>query len=145
MSIATLREASRKKAWLMLFIILELVVNLFVPVNYLSRVQAAGSAQLLTNGAILDTEGNSVVTLPNYGPDYFHFYNWSPDGNKVAYSLGKGFGIVNTDGSGQRELVNGSLGGAFAWSPDSTHIAFTNGSFQNGGSTKIFKAEGLGM
>jgi Tol biopolymer transport system component len=68
----------------------------------------------------------SVVTL-DLGVAAVSAPKWSPDGQWIAFSLpkGEGIGIVRPDGSEQRKLtVEPGSGYGFAWSPDSSRIAY---------------------
>lgn len=68
----------------------------------------------------------SVTTL-EVGPAAVSSPKWSPDGQWIAFSLpkGEGIGLVRPDGSGLRKL-SGEAGSGyrFAWSPDSSRIAY---------------------
>ena len=65
---------------------------------------------------------------------------WSPDGQKVAYSVRErhGFGqvqIINSDGTGQRQLTSLDSGACMPdWSPDGGKLAFNtcSGTLPNG-------------
>jgi hypothetical protein len=50
--------------------------------------------------------------------------DWSPDATKIAYVADGGLRVVNTDGSGQRELTSGRDSEP-DWSPDGRRVVFT--------------------
>jgi dipeptidyl aminopeptidase/acylaminoacyl peptidase len=47
---------------------------------------------------------------------------WSPDGEKVAFQVEGGVGVVNADGTGESKIIN--RGRNPAWSPDGERIVF---------------------
>jgi dipeptidyl aminopeptidase/acylaminoacyl peptidase len=55
---------------------------------------------------------------------------WSPDGHQIAFSRHPATGqlselyVVNTDGSGERQVTHGALDGLPSWSPDGTQLVF---------------------
>jgi dipeptidyl aminopeptidase/acylaminoacyl peptidase len=48
---------------------------------------------------------------------------WSPDGRRIAVATGGGLGVMNADGSDQRDILFGDLNSP-AWSPDGSRIVF---------------------
>ena len=52
------------------------------------------------------------------------FPQWSPDGTKIAYTIGSVW-LMDTDGGNKLRLTDSSLNGNFVrWSPDSKQIVF---------------------
>lgn len=95
---------------------------------------------------VINADGTGKTQLThNESADFW--CQWSPDGTKVAFQIknvGGNFdvGVMNTDGSGYRNLTNTSSINEFdpVWSPDSTSIAFiSNNSMQN------VKVDGSGL
>lgn len=81
---------------------------------------------------------------------------WSPDGSKIAFQTSPndppwGLNVMDADGSNRVLIFDDSgsdfetgLNGAFAWSPDGTHIAF---GYKTGGLTSIYviNVDGSGL
>ena len=63
---------------------------------------------------------------------------WSPDGTQILFSrdslLGGGIWLMNTDGTGEEQLVTGKAT-APAWAPDGTRFLMT---WENAGQTDIY-------
>lgn len=91
---------------------------------YVMDVDGSNVTQLTTNSL------GTVATEPT----------WSPDGTRIAYTLGQQdatcndgdseIWMMNADGTGQTAVTSGGIGiyngdGEPAWSPDGTKIAFT--------------------
>lgn len=88
----------------------------------------------------MDADGSNRRRLTHSGEGLDYNPSWSPDGKRIAFRTTRGESppgvdlsnifVINTDGSGERELTtpeNGH-GGLFpAWSPDGELIAFSNG------------------
>jgi Tol biopolymer transport system component len=74
---------------------------------------------------VMDTLGLNPQRL-TYNAEVDRDPRWSPDGTKIAWThVANGVGkihIMNSDGSSQRELIEGSYP---SWSPDSHQIVFT--------------------
>ena len=95
----------------------------------------------------MNANGSAQTNLTHSPPFSFNQYpTWSPDGSKIAftrYISGYRITVMNADGSGRKDLTNGSSQNLFpAWSPDGSKIAFT--SLRGGGSFDIYvmKADG---
>lgn len=54
----------------------------------------------------------------------------SPDGSRIAFTWGtqgkSGLAIINTDGTGYREIGGGDFGGMGRWSPESQRLAYVD-------------------
>ncbi len=73
---------------------------------------------------VSDTSGDTEITRFVDGT----FFNWSPDGERVAFATGLDFplnsvAVINQDGSGERQYNEVPNVIAFFWSPDSTKLA----------------------
>ena len=93
------------------------------------QIAFVGSNTRLSDSAIYvvnsDGSGLAQLTSPK-GISADAEPDWSPDGTQIAY-VRDGFRIIvmNPDGTGQRLLNRGELGGwSPVWSPDGTRIAF---------------------
>jgi Tol biopolymer transport system component len=70
-----------------------------------------------------DGSGQKLLTANIYqvGPEY----SWSPDGARIAYRAGKDVYLINSDGSGDRNISNSPADYfGLSWSPDGKRIAF---------------------
>ncbi len=76
---------------------------------------------------ILDGDRTVDLGLPVEG---FTYFNWSPDGQQVAYTYGGDplapVTVINADGSNGRVLAGVRDIVAFFWSPDSTKLAIVS-------------------
>jgi len=78
-----------------------------------------------------NADGSSITNLThNNTLDVYQGPAWSPDGSLIGYRnaarfLGPppGIMVMNPDGSGRRELFNGSIRTGPIWSPDGNAIA----------------------
>jgi len=85
------------------------------------------------NGAneywVMDADGANAYPitrpLPSLSSGFPLGASFSPDGTRVVYGDGNGLAIVPTDGSLQSTTLT-DRGGAPAWSPDGTKIAFND-------------------
>ena len=77
------------------------------------------------NGAIMgvNPDGSGLTRLsPGAGGDFFPI--WSPDGQKLLFSVVTGdLWVMNADGSGRAKLARGFIN-QYRWSPDGLRIAF---------------------
>ena len=77
---------------------------------------------------VIRTDGTGLKRLAASG-DVEVEPAWSPDGGKIAYSVGVhrsvSVRVMNADGSGQVALTDGTGDFYPAWSPDGTRIAFS--------------------
>ncbi len=75
----------------------------------------------------LHADGSGVVKLHDgtYHPGAFEHLAISPDAKRVAFCLGGTGWIAGTDGSSKHAIGAGC--GPYAWSPDSTKLAYAHG------------------
>ena len=77
------------------------------------------------NGAIMvvNPDGSGLTRLsPAAGGDFFPV--WSPDGQKLLFSVVSGdLWVMNADGTGRSQLARGFIS-QYRWSPDGQRIAF---------------------
>jgi len=67
---------------------------------------------------------------------------WSPDGEKIALYDNAAINVINTDGSGRKELTGDTEEPpVYAWSPDGQRLAFINSS----GDLGVINADGSGL
>ena len=67
---------------------------------------------------------------------------WSPDGEKIALYENAAINVINTDGSGRKELTGDTEEPpVYAWSPDGQRLAFINSS----GDLGVMNADGSGL
>jgi dipeptidyl aminopeptidase/acylaminoacyl peptidase len=90
---------------------------------------------------IVEADGSHRRRLTDSGAGIDYSPTWSPDGKRIAFRTTRGASppgvdpsnifIINTDGSGERQLTpprGAAAGGLFpAWSPDGSSIAYSNG------------------
>ncbi len=103
------------------------------------------SGDRIAAGVRNDQGGTSLITMdPSGNNRQTLFYKqglstfapaWSPDGNQIAFSLGRFFraagrpatevALINQDGTGFKALISdGSVNGFPSWSPDGKHIVY---------------------
>lgn len=76
---------------------------------------------------VADADGSNLVDLcPERGAgDRMSIPSWSPDGSRLAFSVGDRICVVNADGSGLFYLTGDSTRAVSpSWSPDGTLLAF---------------------
>ena len=95
---------------------------------------------------VMDGDGtDSHVVVENdetLGAGHVDGLEWSPDGNRLAFSVEGRLYVVGVDGSGFRLLTAGVEP---YWSPDASHIAYTRADPETteGGSLEIVRLEDL--
>lgn len=81
---------------------------------------------------VMDAEGTDVRAVTD-GSEQVHSFSWSPDGKQIAYTVrylatehrfGHDLYLMNSDGTGVRQLTDNGRSLAPAWSPDGRRIAF---------------------
>jgi Tol biopolymer transport system component len=70
---------------------------------------------------VMDTDGEELRRLTNDAEGDM-FPAWSPDGNQIAFERENALYTMNTDGSGEKQIV--AEGKYPSWSPDGKRIAF---------------------
>ena len=72
----------------------------------------------------IDIDGSDLVQLKSGITSNLDSLTWSPDGTRIAYAAGGSIYVVGVDGSGQKQIAEGSNA---AWSPDGRTIAYLVG------------------
>lgn len=80
------------------------------------------------NGEIylINSDGSGLTNLTNH-PDDDGDPSWSPDGSKIAFTIGNDFYVINADGTARKKLnMNspGSFNVLLEWSPDGRKLLF---------------------
>lgn len=73
---------------------------------------------------LVDSEGARKVRLTTTGDVRCGGFKWSPDGEKIAFSM-EGLWVIDKDGSNEIQLEEGDIQ-SFCWSHDSKEIAFVS-------------------
>ncbi len=86
---------------------------------------------------IMRPDGSGITKLGD-GPwgsrPVCHFFEWSPDGERLCFESGLGISIINADGMGLIRLVpKDYCAGDCTWSPDGTRVAFVSDRCTNNG------------
>lgn len=88
-------------------------------------------ADTTTNSAgvfVMKADGTGIQELQSFdfGPDPPRpgGVAWSPDGSRLAFSLGGVLEVMNADGSNEQLLGNAVSGDEPAWSPDGSQVVF---------------------
>ena len=80
---------------------------------------------LLTNICVINTDGTNLVKLTS--DNVSSQPSWSPDGERIVFVKASDIWVINSDGSGLRQLTSMPGGeGQPIWSPDGKRIAFVN-------------------
>jgi Tol biopolymer transport system component len=79
---------------------------------------------------IMQADGSGTTKLAD-GPlgsrPVCHFFEWSPDGERLCFESDLGISVINADGTGLIRLVaKDYCAGDCTWSPDGTRIAFVS-------------------
>ena len=103
---------------------------------------------------VMNADGTEQRLLMPAKVDYPPQLAWSPDGQKLAFTVALTSGpdgnleiyVMNADGSGQRNLTptNSADDGAPRWSPDGRRIVFV-GSRDGGEAIYVMNADGSGQ
>jgi Tol biopolymer transport system component len=78
----------------------------------------------------VDTLGNGLQELWSANGGLTWYPRWSPDGSRIAFTAKLGNGlpvqlwVMNSDGSGPRQLTSYGTAEFFSWSPDGRRIAY---------------------
>lgn len=89
---------------------------------------------------LMNADGSNVQQLTSFNQPTLRDLAWSPDGKRIAFSLGGVLQMMNADGSNLHLLGNAVVGDNPAWSPDSSEIAF-----QGADGLSIIGADGNGL
>jgi Tol biopolymer transport system component len=83
----------------------------------------------MTGIYVIDVDTTTICKLTSTAGQYGDTAApaWSPDGNKIAFYDKEAINVINTDGSGQKELTDTVPDlSAPTWAPDGKRIAFVN-------------------
>lgn len=88
---------------------------------------------------VVVASGKQTVIFKNQAPqDFVRAPAWSPDGTRIAFSLGAAITLIDTDGTHLRTFTSGGTRNLYAdWSPDSRTIAFVTDRFQGELNTEV--------
>jgi TolB protein len=71
--------------------------------------------------ALVNPDGSGLTDIVPLASAYIIRPTWSPDGTRIAFSMGGVIYVIGADGTGRTPLTLGVLP---AWSPDGTRIAY---------------------
>lgn len=98
---------------------------------YIGR-SAAGTGEQASALYVAETDGTHATAITAL--DFLDTLSWSPDGQQIAFSYARngdsGIYVIDSDGSGQRRLINGLVSMASVWSPTGEWILFQVRGFQ---------------
>jgi uncharacterized repeat protein (TIGR01451 family) len=99
---------------------------------------------------IANVDGSGSYRLPG-SPSFLTSVDWSPDGTKFVYATDTELFVINTDGTGKKQLtISQSTPDGFThdldprWSPDGTKILFTRFT-NNAQRTHVMNADGTNL
>jgi TolB protein len=73
---------------------------------------------------VTNSDGSEQRQITPYA--YYSDLSWSPDGNRIAYSVFNAIYVVNLDGSQVQQLTDQYTDHFPVWSPDGEYIAFAS-------------------
>jgi TolB protein len=98
---------------------------------------ASATAEGLTGIYLINVDGTGLCKLTNT-ETVADGLVWSPDGEQIAFYHKDTIYVIDTEGSGLKQLAEGA---SAAWSPDGQKIAFVNDSHE----LHVINADGSGM
>ncbi len=114
------------------------------------KIAFVGSSNGASRLYLMNPDGSNLTQLLNL-PAYVNNPEWSPDGNKIAFSGSpQGYRpqiyVVNADGSNLTNLTNNTTGNFEpSWSPDGTKITFSSHGGSNVTDIYLMNADGSGV
>ena len=92
--------------------------------NYLIYIDG-GDTSLVAQIVLRDINSGQNRQVTHYtSPTSIYSITFSPDGSKIGYSTGGGLSVVQSDGSGQRQIASTSYPVEPSWSADATRLVY---------------------